>query len=56
LLGEVDAHVDATSNRMQDGMKRMKDFIAANSDIKQQLVIIGLVVLLVILLIVVIML
>ncbi|KAJ3363648.1 H(+)-transporting V1 sector ATPase subunit F [Kappamyces sp. JEL0680] len=50
LLGEVDAHVDATSDRMQDGIKRMKDFIQANSDIKQQLTIIGLVVLLVILL------
>ncbi|KAJ3302560.1 Syntaxin-6 [Kappamyces sp. JEL0829] len=54
LLGEVDAHVDATSDRMQDGIKRMKDFIQANSDIKQQLTIIGLVVLLVILLVIVI--
>ena len=47
----MDAHVDATSGRMQDGLKRMKDFIQANSDVKQQLAIIGLVVLLVILLV-----
>ncbi|KAJ3255620.1 Syntaxin-10 [Boothiomyces macroporosus] len=49
LLGEVEDHVDATQNRLQDGMKRMKDFIKANSDIKQQVTIIILIVVLVIL-------
>ncbi|KAJ3312667.1 Syntaxin-6 [Boothiomyces sp. JEL0838] len=44
LLGEVEDHVDATQNRLQDGMKRMKDFIKANSDIKQQVTIIILIV------------
>lgn len=54
LLGDVEQHVDETQGRMQDGMKRMKDFIKANSDIKQQITIIGLIVLLIILMIVVI--
>jgi hypothetical protein len=54
LLGEVEEHVDSTKNRMEDGMKRMRDFINANADTKQQLAIIGLIVLLIILLIIVI--
>ena len=54
LLGETDARVDATEGRMQDGIKRMKEFIQANSSIGQQLTIIGLVIALVVLLIIVI--
>ncbi|KAI8892610.1 syntaxin 6, N-terminal-domain-containing protein [Globomyces pollinis-pini] len=53
LLGEVEEHVDATQNKLQDGMKRMKDFIQANSDIKQQITIIVLIIALVVLMILV---
>jgi methyl-accepting chemotaxis protein len=54
LLGEVEEHVDQTKNRMEDGMKRMKEFIKQNSSVKQQLAIIGLIFLLIVLLIIVI--
>lgn len=55
LLEQVDDQVDRTQSRLDSGIKRMKDFIVANSDLKQQWVIIGLVVVLIVLLVIVIM-
>jgi t-SNARE complex subunit (syntaxin) len=54
MLNQVEDQLDTTANRMQEGLKRMKDFIKANSDTKQQFTIIGLVVLLIVLVILVI--
>ncbi|KAH9265511.1 hypothetical protein BASA83_011107 [Batrachochytrium salamandrivorans] len=54
LLGEVEIQVDSTQNKLADGMKRMQDFIRANSDSRQQYCIAVLVVILVILLVLVI--
>ncbi|KAI8913236.1 t-SNARE [Gorgonomyces haynaldii] len=51
LLDEVDEHVERTQNRLDDSMQRIKDFIKANADTKQQWTICGLIVVLVILLV-----
>ncbi|KAI8926438.1 syntaxin 6, N-terminal-domain-containing protein [Entophlyctis helioformis] len=54
LLGEVEAQVDTTQGRLQDGMKRMQDFIKANSSSKQQWIIAVLTIVLVVIIILVI--
>ncbi|EGF81156.1 hypothetical protein BATDEDRAFT_87407 [Batrachochytrium dendrobatidis JAM81] len=53
LLGEVETQVDSTQGRLEDGMKRMKDFIKANSDSRQQWCIAILVVILVLIIVLV---
>ncbi len=49
LLNEMEHDVDNTSNRLQDGMKRMGDFIKANSDTKQQWCVVILIIILILL-------
>jgi syntaxin 6 len=51
LIDHLDSKVDQTTNKMDSGLKRMKEFINQNSDTKQQLCIMGLIILLVILLV-----
>ncbi|KAJ3211283.1 hypothetical protein HDU67_004625 [Dinochytrium kinnereticum] len=53
LLDELETNVDTTKGKLDMGMKRLKDFINANSDKKQQWTICGLITALVILLILV---
>lgn len=54
LLGEVETQVDNTSNRLQDGIKRVQEFIKANSDTRQQWCVAVLIVVLVLLIVLVI--
>jgi t-SNARE complex subunit (syntaxin) len=51
LIDHLENKVDNTTNNMDSGLKRMKEFINQNADTKQQLCIIGLIILLVILLV-----
>lgn len=51
LIDHLEHKVDTTTNNMDSGLKRMKEFINANADTKQQLCIVGLIILLVILLV-----
>ncbi|KAJ3116025.1 Syntaxin-6 [Phlyctochytrium bullatum] len=53
LLEEVESHVDTTKGKLDMGMKRLREFINANADKKQQWTICGLITALVILLILV---
>jgi t-SNARE complex subunit (syntaxin) len=52
LIDHIELKVDNTTNNLDSGLKRMKEFINANADTKQQVCIVGLIILLVVLLIV----
>ena len=51
MLNQVEDIVEQTTNKMSEGLKRMKQFIQANSDTKQQYTIIALSIILTMLLI-----
>ena len=51
LIDHMELKVDNTTNNLDSGLKRMKEFINANADTKQQVCIVGLIILLVVLLV-----
>ncbi|KAJ3081057.1 Syntaxin-10 [Quaeritorhiza haematococci] len=53
LLGDMEERVDQTGGKLEEGMKRMKDFIKANADTKQIWTIACLIIVLIILLVLV---
>ena len=51
MLNQVEDIVEQTTNKMAEGMRRMKQFIEANSDSRQQYTIIALTIVLTVLLV-----